>query len=424
MVDPSQNLDDRADILVEGGEVRAVARPGGLNSLAEEAGAQIVDASGMHVLPGCVDLNVEITDSNINPFETFATASDAAAAGGVTSVLAMPGTEPVCDNAYTADLLHRKARDAARVRTFFAGSVSKNREGESLAEIGLMKEAGIVAVAEYGQPVADTYLMKKAIEYVQGFHLPLFSFPQDRALVGKGVMQEGINSTRLGLRGIPSAAEEIMVHRDLVLQKFCGGRLHFNSVTTKGSLDAIRQAKRNGQKVTVDTNPHYFSLNSDRIASYDANYKVSPPLRSENEQNAVIDALADGTIDAIASNHIALPFSAKDSVFEFAASGIIGLETLLPLTLDLVHKKAIKLPRLVELLAANPAKILGKSKLGNLRAGSCADFVLVDLKKKYNYRKSDIKSVARNTPFIDREFTGQVQMTFVNGTRVYEVNHE
>lgn len=420
VVDPTQKLEDLRDILIEDGLIRAIDKPGSLDNLADQLNAEKTDVFDKLVIPGCVDLNVEVHQPSSAPLETYETASKAASRGGVTTIAQMPVTQPVCDNAYVVELALRKAKEAAKVRVCLIGALTKDRAGEMLAEIGLMKEAGIVAVSDYGRTLTNTYLMKKAMEYVGAFQIPIFAFARDVALAGKGVMQEGINSTKLGLRGEPSSSEEIIVQRDLVLLKYANCHLHFNSITTKGSLDAIKMAREAGFNVTVDTNPHYFSLNSDSIATYNANYKVVPPLRSKIEQENVIEALSDGTIDAIASNHIPLSFSDKDAVFEYAEPGIIGLETMLLLSLQLVQKKKISLSRMVALLSSNPAKVLNKAKIGSLKKGSFADFVVIDREQEFEYRKNEICSSGKNSPFVGQKFKGKIMMTFVHGSLIYE----
>ena len=318
------------------------------------------------------------------------------------------------------DFILRRAREHSRVRVIPMGALSHGREGKKLAEIGGMAAAGARAVGD-SAAIENSYLMRKALEYARAFSLPVFSFPEDRTLAGQGVMNEGWNSNRLGLRGIPTAAEEIAVARDLVLLRHTRSRLHFQSLSTTGALRALRVAKEQGLAVSAETNPAYFTLTSDAIATYDANFKVFPPLRSEEDREAVIEALADGTLDCIASAHHPQSRSSKEQAFEHASAGMIGLESALPLALELVRDKRITPLRLVELLSLAPAVILGIDDVaGSLRVGRSGDFTLFDPKARFVFEPSSIRSAARNSPFFGRKMAGRVRATAVAGTVVFE----
>ncbi len=419
LLDPSQKINRPADLLVEKGKVLAVGKAGELAAKAKGLKAERIDGKGLFLAPGFVDINCSIHEPGAEHVESFATGSQAAAAGGFTTLLVKPVTDPVNDNAFITDFILRRARENSLVRIVPMGALSTGREGKKLAEIGAMAAAGIRAVGD-GIPVADSYLMRKGLEYCQAFQMPVFSFPEDRALAGQGVMNEGWNSNRLGLRGIPSAAEEIAVSRDIVLARHTKGCLHLQTVSTVGSLVAIRHAKKQGIAVTAETSPPYFSLNSDAIATYDANYKVFPPLRTQEDVDAVIEALADGTLDAISSAHTPQTYSAKEQAFEHSAPGMIGLESAFFLTLALVRAKKISPLRMVELLSWSPAKILGlQESVGTLKPGAYGDFVLFDPKGSFSFLEANLHSAARNSPFLGQKLPGTLHSTYVGGTLVH-----
>lgn len=420
IVDPSQKWNGEGDLLVENGLVLAVGKPGSLKAKAKTIKAESFDAKGLFLAPGFFDLQCRIHEPGSEHIESFASGSQSAAAGGFTTLLLQPVSEPVHDNAFMTDFIRRRAKEHSVVRIIPMGALSGGREGKKLAEIGSMAAAGARAVGD-AAPIENTYLMRKALEYVRAFSMPVFSFPEDRALTGQGVMNEGWNSNRLGLRGIPPAAEEIIVARDLVLLRHTRSRLHFQSISTKGSLRALRMAKEEGLGVTAETNPAYFSLTSDAIATYDANFKCFPPLRSDEDVEAIIEALKDGTIDCIASAHTPQTRSAKEQTFEHAGAGMIALETALPLTLDLVKRKKISPSRMVELLSLAPAKILGlESEVGSLKNGCHADFVLFDPKESFTFSEQHVHSASKNSPFLGQKMQGMVKFTFVGGTAVFE----
>ncbi len=421
VVDPAQKIHKKMDVLFQNGLVAALGKPGELKAKAKAAKAIEIDATGLVLAPGFIDLNTHICEPGAEHLESFVTGSAAAAAGGFTSLAVMPSSTPVNDNAFMTDFILRRAQENSSVRIFPIGATSAAREGKKLAEIGSMAEAGAKAVSDAGKSISDSYLMRKALEYTRAFSLPVFSYAEDSYLFGNGVMGECIHSNRLGLRGIPAAAEEIMVARDIVLARHTKGRLHFSSISTKGAVAAIRAAKKEGLAITAETNPHYFSLTIDVISSYDANYKCFPPLRDQEDVDALVAGLADGTLDCIATNHTPQSMASKSLSFEAAAAGMIGLETAFPLSLELVRKKKISLDRLVEVLSLHPAKILSEEKhLGSLRVGFAADAVLLDLEHKFTYESAQVRSASRNTPFIGQKFQGIVHTTFVNGTMVHQ----
>lgn len=419
LLDPSRKINRLADLLVVDGKVKAVGKPGELKAKAKALGAGIINGKGLFLAPGFVDLNCAIHEPGAESVESFATGSRAAAAGGFTTLLVKPVTDPVNDNAFITDFISRRARENSLVRIVAMGALTANREGKKLAEVGAMVAAGVRAVGD-GVALADSYLMRKGLEYCRAFSVPVFSFPEDRSLAGQGVMNEGWNSNRLGLRGIPTAAEEIAVSRDIVLARHTRGRLHLQSLSTVGSLAAVRHAKAQGLSVTAETSPPYFSLTSDAIATYDANYKVFPPLRSAEDVEAVLEALADGTIDCVASGHTPQTKSAKEQAFEHSAPGMIGLESTFHLTLGLVRKKRISPLRMVELLSWAPARILGLEKtIGTLAPGAHGDFVLFDPKGNLHYQESGLRGASRNSPFLGQKLAGSLHSTYVGGTLVH-----
>lgn len=419
IVDPAQKWNGEGDLLVEGGKVAAIGKPGSLKVKAKSLKAETFEANGFFLAPGFVDLHCRIHEPGAEHIESFATGSMSAASGGFTTLLVQPLSEPVHDNAFMTDFIRRRAKENSSVRIIPMGALSGGREGKRLAEIGSMVAAGARAVGD-ASAVENTYLMRKALEYVRAFAVPVFSFPEDRALSGQGVMNEGWNSNRLGLRGIPAAAEEIVVARDIVLLRHTRSRLHFQSVSTAGSLRAIRLAKEEGLAITAETNPAYFTLTSDAIATYDANFKIFPPLRTDDDVEAVVAALKDGTIDCIASAHTPQTRFSKEQAFEHAGAGMIALETTLPLTLDLVKRKLISPSRMVELLSQAPAKILGlDSEIGSLKTGCYADFVLFDPRENFTFAEKHVHSASRNSPFLGRKMQGMIKYTFVGGSQVF-----
>jgi dihydroorotase len=424
LVDPSQKWNGPADLLIESGLVAAVDKPDKLKDRAKKIKAETLAADGLFLAPGLVDLHCRIHEPGAEHVENFDTGSHSAAAGGFTTLLVQPFSEPVHDNAFMTDFILRRAREHSRVRVIPMGALSHAREGKKLAEIGGMAAAGARAMGD-SAAIENSYLMRKAMEYARAFSMPVFSFPEDRTLAGQGVMNEGWNSNRLGLRGIPTAAEEIAVARDLVLLRHTRSRRHFQSRSTKGALSALRLAKEQGLAVSAETNPAYFTLTSDAIATYDANFKVFPPLRSEEDREAVIEALADGTLDCISSAHLPQTRSSKEQAFEHASAGMIGLESALPLTLDLVREKRLTPLRMVELLSLAPARILGIDDVaGSLRTGRYGDFVLFDPKATFTFDPSHVHSAARNSPFFGRKMAGRVRATAVAGTVVFEAFKE
>lgn len=400
-----------ADVWITGKVISAV-RPSGAAGEDGFVPDTTIDATGCIVVPGLIDMHVHLREPGQEYKETIATGARAAAAGGFTDVCCMPNTAPVNDNAQVTSYIVNRAASCNLVRVHPVGAISIGLDGMQMADIGEMKNAGIVAVSDDGRPVADSLLMRRALEYAAGIGIPVISHCEDPFL-GPGDMNEGPHATRLGLSGIPGAAESIMVMRDIAISGLTGCPVHIAHVSTAESVAAIRAAKDRGVPVTAETAPHYFTLTDASVAHYDTHAKMNPPLRSEKDRDAVCRALADGTIDVIATDHAPHASTEKDVVFDEAANGIIGLETALPLTLALVEKGVLDLFRLVALMSVNPARILGLER--TLEAGSPADITIIDPARSLSYRAAEGYSKSRNTPFDGWELKGCAVYTIVEG---------
>jgi dihydroorotase len=367
------------------------------------------------------DMHCHLREPGYEYKETIESGSMAGAAGGYTSLACMANTQPVNDTRAVTDYILRQARERGRAHIFPVGAVTKELKGESLAEIGELKDAGVVALSDDGKPVMNSSLFRRALEYARGFSLPVISHCEDLNLSGQGVMNEGAVSTSLGLRGIPNAAEEVMVLRDMTLADLTGASLHVAHVSTAGSVRAIREAKARGVRVTAETAPHYFTLTDEAVRGFDTNTKMSPPLRTAKDVAAIIGGLKDGTLDAIATDHAPQTAIEKDVEFDYAANGIIGLETALPLTLKLVHQGHLPLMQAVEKLTLAPARILGLDK-GQLEVGGDADLTLIDLEREQTIEVSRFKSKSRNSPFQGLKLKGFAVLTVMAGRIVYRVD--
>ena len=414
VVDPVAGTAAPADVLVEDGRVVAVGAPGTTGG-----DADTLDARGCLVLPGLVDIHVHLREPGQEYKETIATGVAAALAGGFTSVACMANTQPVNDNSSVTQFILDRAKIANGARVYPIGAVSVGLAGERLAEIGEMHRAGIVAVSDDGRPVMDAGLMRRALEYTRLFGIPVIVHEEDCGLAGGGCMNEGQTAVRLGLRGIPAAAEEVMVARDIALAQLTGGRLHVAHVSTAGSVAMIRDAKARGLAVTAEVTPHHLFLTEDAVAAYDANAKMAPPLRARADVTALRAGLADGTIDAIASDHAPHHVDEKDVEFDHAANGVVGLETTLPLALRLVAERVLDLPTLVRRLTVGPARILGLTA-GTLAPGAAADVTVVDPERRWKVSARQFRSKGRNTPFEGWDMTGRAVAVLVGGRVLHE----
>lgn len=412
VVDPAQGLDGKADLLLEDGRVARVGE-----GLKAPRGARVVDASGLVVCPGLIDVHVHLREPGQEHKETVRTGTMAAAAGGFTAVACMANTVPVNDNASVTELILSQARKAGFARVYPVGAVSKGMEGEELAEVGEMVAAGAVAISDDGLPVAHPELLRRALLYARHFEIPVVQHAEDLALTGDGVMHEGEWSTRLGLPGIPAAAEDAMVARDLLLAEDTGGRYHLQHVSSGRALELVRRAKERGVAVTCEVTPHHLLLTDQGVAEsgFSTDYKMKPPLRSAADREALLAGVADGTVDAIASDHAPHHPDEKDVEFSTAPYGVLGLETTLSLCLDrLVHGGVIGLPRLVELLSTSPARVMGLPG-GTLAEGSPADVTLLDLDAEITVDRTRFRSKSRNTPFHGWSLRGKPAGTIVAG---------
>lgn len=414
VIDPAQNIDDTLDLLVEKGKVKEIGK-----GLKAPAGAEVIDAKGCYVTPGLVDMHVHLRDPGIEYKEDIVTGTRAAAAGGFTSVACMPNTSPVNDSKTVTNYIIARAKSEGVVNVFPVGAITKGSKGESLAEMGELKEAGCVAVSDDGHPVANAELMRRALEYAKGMGIMVISHAEEKALVGEGVMNEGFVATELGLKGIPWAAEDVATSRDVYLAEFTDSPVHIAHVSTKGAIRIIRNAKARGVKVTCETAPHYFSLTDEAVRGYETNAKMNPPLRSADDVEEIKAGLKDGTIDAIATDHAPHHLDDKEIEFNLAQNGIIGLETSLPLSLKLVDDKVLTLPALVERMSLNPSKILGIDR-GTLKAGAVADITVIDPKAEWTVAAEKLSSKSKNSPWLGQKMKGAAAYTIVSGKVVYK----
>jgi len=414
VIDPASRLDQVTDLLIQDGRLAAIQS--GMSGSTD----QVLDAGGLVVAPGFIDIHVHLREPGREDEETIESGSQAAAAGGFTSICCMPNTSPVNDNPAVTSFIVKEAERRAVTRVFPIGAISLGSTGEKLAEIGEMVNAGIVAISDDGKPVMNGQLMRRAMEYSLPFKLPVIEHCEDLFLSAHGVMNEGYYSTRLGLKGMSRTAEDTMAARDILLAKLTGAHLHVAHISTRGTLELVREAKRQGVHATCEVTPHHFSLTDAACSGYDTNTKMSPPLRADDDVAAMIEGLSDGTIDCIATDHA--PHNPNEKMLEFdrAPFGIIGLETALGLALTyLYHAGKVTLPRLVELFTSNPARIINKP-LGQLNLGSEADLTLFSTDSEWTYDVGRTRSKSRNTPFQGVKLRGRAAATVVAGRVVFE----
>ncbi|HPQ81183.1 MAG TPA: dihydroorotase, partial [bacterium] len=373
VVDPAKKIDAKLSVYVVNGKIAELTQ-----SKKAPENAEIIDAKGCVVAPGFIDMHCHLREPGEEYKEDIESGTRSAAAGGFTTVCCMPNTSPVNDTAAVTEYILERARAVGAIEVRPVGAISRGQKGEQLADIGDMARAGAVAISDDGCPVMSSSLMRRAMEYAGAFKLPVISHCEDLSLRGDGVMHEGVVSTELGLRGIPSACEESMVARDIMLAELTGSRLHVAHLSSAGSVELVRRAKEKKLPVTAEVTPHHLSLTDEAVSGYDANTKVNPPLRLESDRRELIRALADGTIDAIGTDHAPHDITDKEMGFEGAAFGMVGFETALPLALKLVHDRKITMKRLVEVLSAAPARILNLVGKGTLARGADADIVIFD----------------------------------------------
>ena len=409
LIDPARDIDRKTDILIEDGRIASI---GDL----PDTDAEVLDADGLIVAPGFFDIHVHLREPGGEEAETIRSGGEAAVAGGFTAVAAMPNTKPPNDNVSTTRLIVSEAQLHSPARVFPIGAITKGQDGKELAEIGEMAEAGIVAISDDGKPVMNARLFRRALEYSRMFELPVIQHCEDLDLSMGGVMHEGVVSTRLGLKGIPAAAEDSMVARDLTLTELTGARYHVAHLSTAGAVEMVRRAKQQGLAVTAEVAPHHFTLTEDAVDSYDTNAKMKPPLRSSRDVEAVIAGIQDGTIDAIATDHAPHHANLKMLEFDRAPFGITGLETAVGLA---VGELDLSMARLVELFSTNPQRIMKVDGWG-LYEGSVADLTLVDPEREWTFDVEESRSLSRNSPFNGRSMKGRAMVTIVDGRVVYE----
>ncbi|MCI5131764.1 MAG: dihydroorotase [Candidatus Electrothrix sp. EH2] len=405
IIDPANNVDHTGDLLTIDGRIADAATA--LSSDVEE-----INAEGCWVVPGLIDMHVHLREPGEEYKEDIRSGTKAAAAGGFTAVACMPNTKPVNDNRAVTALILAQAKEAD-ARVYPIAAISKNSRGSRLTEFGELRANGVVAVSDDGLPVRDSQLMRRALEYADDHGLLVISHSEEPSL-SNGVMNEGIVSTRLGLKGIPDAAESIMVYREIALAECLGKRVHIAHVSTAMSTELIRSAKARGVQVTAETAPHYFTLTDEAVTGYNTNAKMNPPLRTERDRQAVRQGLADGTFDAIATDHAPHSILEKEVEFDRAMNGIIGLETSLPLSLALVREGVINEQKLVELLSVNPARILGVEG-GSLSVGARADVTVIDPELRFTYTEEQVVSKSRNSPFLGEKLQGRSVYTVMGG---------
>ena len=417
VIDPSQKIEKKMNILIDGKLIKEY--PGNIKELEKRKDLKVIDANKLVVVPGLIDIHVHLREPGFEHKETIRTGTLSAAAGGFTSIACMPNTNPINDNASVTDYILLKARTEGIVNVLPIGAITKSEEGNELAEIGEMYEAGCVAISDDGMPVTNSNLMRRAMEYVKAFNLPVIVHAEDTYLSDDGVMNEGKTSTMLGLKGIPNASEEVMIARDIFLSELTGTDLHICHVSTEGSVRVIREAKKRGVKVTAEATPHHFLLTNEEVYNYNTNAKMNPPLRTSKDVKAIIKGLKDGTLDVIATDHAPHSEDEKNVEFDIAPFGIVGLETALPLSLKLVEDKILTISQLIEKLTINPANIVNSDK-GTLKKNKVADITIFDPKEEYLIDKNNFYSKGKNTPFQDWKVRGKVKYTIVSGKIVYK----
>jgi dihydroorotase len=423
VIDPCSRLDGEMDILIDAGKIACLGADAAevawkLEGSILQTPSEVIEAHGLLVVPGLIDIHTHLRDPGYEYKESIETGSAAAAAGGFTSIACMANTNPVNDHAAVTEYILDKARTVGLVQVFPIGAVSVGLAGERLAEIGELKQAGVVGVSDDGRPVMNSQLMRHALEYAGMFALPVISHCEDINLAAHGVMHEGRVSTELGLRGIPAQAEDILVARDIALAELTGGRLHIAHVSTAGAVRMVHDAKARGLRITAEVTPHHLFLTDEMVRGYDPNTKMYPPLRAAADVEALRQALKDGTIDAIATDHAPHDLADKEVEFDQAPVGIIGLETALPLTLRLVDEGVLSLTGAIAKLTCGPAQVLGLPK-GTLQVGADADVTLIDTQTENVVDRREFRSKSRNSPFHGWTLQGRAVMTLCAGEIVY-----
>ncbi len=413
VIDPKSKLDDIFDVLINDNKIVKIGKK------ITKGDAQKIDARGKIVCPGLIDLHCHLRDPGRPDEETIESGGRSAVAGGFTTICCMPNTDPTIDNEGIVHYIYKEAARAGLCKIFPIAAITKERAGKEITEFGELIKAGAKGFSDDGDVVADSNIFRHALEYSKIFHVPIFEHPIDKDLAQKGLMNEGVVSTRLGLKGSPAIAEEVIVARDLLLAQFTGAKLHLCHISTKGSVDLIRKAKKEGIDVTCETCPQYFYFNDEVLASFDTNYKINPPIRSEEDRRAIIRGLRDGTIDCIATDHAPHCQAEKELEFTTAPYGMIGFETAFSLiVMELINKQKFNWKKILGKLTVNPANILNE-KLGVIKKGAIADITIIDPKKKWRLTPDAIQSRSRNTPFLNKELIGKCTGVIVDGQIKY-----
>ena len=409
VIDPKTQLDEITDILIHGKKIEKIGK--GL----KKDGAKNINAKGMIVCPGFIDLHCHLRDPGRPDVETIESGSHAAITGGFTTICCMPNTIPAIDNEGLVNYIYKEAARVGLCRVFPIAAITKNRQGKELTEFGELVRAGAKGFSDDGDVVADCNVFRHALEYSKIFSVPIFEHPIDRDLSKNGFMNEGVVSTRLGLSGSPGLAEEVIIARDLLVAKFTGAKLHACHVSTRGSVELIRKARKDGIPVTSETCPHYFFFTDESLSDFDTNFKVNPPLRTEQDRRAVIEGLRDGTIDCIATDHAPHCQAEKELEFTRAPFGMIGFETALPMIImELINKQHFSWLDVLKTLTVNPAQVISE-KLGVIKKNAVADIIIIDPKKKWRLTAHAIQSKSKNTPLLNKEMTGRVIAAIVDG---------
>lgn len=416
VIDPVNNVDCIKNILIS--KDRIEGYPENIEIFESNRKVKVINATEMVVVPGLIDIHVHLREPGYEHKETIRTGTLAAAAGGFTSIACMPNTNPVNDNASVTDYILLKVLTEGVVNVFPIGAITKGEEGKELAEIGEMCQAGCVGISDDGMPVVNSNLMRRAMEYIRSFNIPVITHAEDKYLSDGGVVNEGKYSTLLGLKGIPSASEEVMIARDVRLSELTGTHLHVCHVSTEGSVRIIKDAKKRGVKVTAEATPHHFILSDEEVLDFNTNAKMNPPLRSKKDVKAIRKGLKDGTIDVIATDHAPHSEDEKNVEFDKAPFGIVGLETALPLSLTLVDQKVLTLNQVIEKLTVLPARTINIDR-GTLGQNKMADVTIFDPNESFTVDKSKFKSMSNNTPFDKWKLKGKVKYTIVSGKIVY-----
>ncbi len=412
VIDPASKRDGVGDVFIADGKIARNL------TAAQKKQARVIDATGLVVCPGLVDIHVHFREPGQTHKETILTGSQAAAAGGFTTVVCMPNTVPPADNTGTVELINNAARSAA-VHVYPTGCITVGMKGQQLAPHGSLKKAGVVAITDDGLCVESNEIMRRAVEYAKMFDLPVLDHCQDESMTKKAVMNEGVVSTRLGLQGWPHAAEDIIVARNIILSHYSGAHIHMQHISSAMSVELVRRAKKDGINVTAEATPHHIALTEESLGTYDTNFKMNPPLRTEADRRAIIAGLRDGTLDCIGTDHAPHAPEEKDKEFDYAPNGIIGLETALPVCLDVLERRSkFKLPQVIDLMTRRAANIL-KLPAGTLTAGAAADVCIFDRTEIWLYDTYKAFSKSINSPWSGQQMTGRVKTTIVSGKVVY-----